>query len=359
MADTTLANIKAAEDATQIPNTSPAGAWAEFRAGLERLAANSPQASAESRTTLERLLSDNTPPSLDDFRAGLEMLDNRATVEALIGPELLAALNAPQMPNTPQASAMPPTGQDVLSAAQTKNGVTIQKVRLESSDISRFIEIRPPIRRLPNETPMYIEMIDSNYQPCAIQVSDGSIIQALRLAPNPDSMIINSSKIVSKYNTMTRWVETHWGDELDTITFSGSTFSFMAYKSGSSSPGLTVVNRQTTDAYIMLKELIRFYRTNGSLYQDSGTYVPENETSFETANQYSPSVVFLNKYPEFKSRHPRESMIRERLYLRITFDFVSFVGYFETFDFIEDSSSPYRFTYSAIFKSERTKFILG
>jgi hypothetical protein len=267
--------------------------------------------------------------------------------------------DATQQPNTPQASAAPPTGIDVLSAAQTKNGVTIQKVRLESSDLSRFIELRPPIRRLPDETPIYIEMIDSNFQPCAIQVSDGTVIQALRLAPNPDSMIINSSKIINKYNTMTRWVETHWGDELDTVNFSGSTFSLMAYKSDNVSPGLSVVNRQTTDTYKMLKELIRFYRTNGSLYQDSVTYVPENETSFETANQYSPTVRFLDTYPEFKNRHPREATIRERLYIRITFDFVSFIGYFEAFDLTEDASSPYRFTYSANFKSERTKFILG
>lgn len=242
----------------------------------------------------------------------------------------------------------------------------IQKVACNPSDQSRFIEIRPPLRRLANETPFFVEMIDSNGQPCAIQYPDNTIVQALKMAPNPDSFVINSAKIVNRYNTMTRWVEEHWGDDMDTVNFSGSTFSFMAIVTEDAMPGLSVANRRDTEAYQMLKELVKFYRTNGCIYQDSITYFPQYEITtvdgFNKSGNASPldtTNAFLGKYPSFVNHHPRDGLVRERLYIKITFDYVSFIGYFESFDITEDSANPFRFTYSAIFKAEKTTWIMG
>jgi hypothetical protein len=161
---------------------------------------------------------------------------------------------------------------------------------------------------------------------------------------------------------MTRWVEEHWGDENDSITFSGSTFSFMAYTPDPPKPGLTTAYRRDTQSYQMLKELVNFYRINGCIYQDGVTYATEDQISDPIPNNSAnidATASFLKRFPEFVQRHPLEGTIRERLYIRITFDYVSFVGYFESFDLIEDSTNPYKMNYDIAFKSERTKYILG
>jgi hypothetical protein len=235
----------------------------------------------------------------------------------------------------------------------------IKKVTLNSTDESRFVEIRPPIRRLPNETPVYIEMIDANMQPCAIQMSNGITIQALRLAPNPDTMTINSAKIVNRYNTMTRWVEEHWGDEMDTVNLSGSSFSFLSFVPDNVKPGLSVTNRRNTDSYKMIKELVKFYRTNGCIYQDRDTYLSNDENSTNKSAASDSLDRFLSDNPSFRGNHPRAGMIQERLYIKFSFDYVSFIGYLESFDLIEDSASPYRLTYNIIYKAEKTIFVLG
>jgi hypothetical protein len=266
------------------------------------------------------------------------------------------AVNENKESVSPPVEDIPPA--NLLTTNLDAHGLVIEKVRLDASDYTRFLEIRPPLRRLPNEVPIYVEMVDANRNPCAIQVSDGVIVQALRLSPNPNNMTINSSKIINRYSTMTRWVEDHWGDDLDTIGITGTSFSFMANISETHKPGLTATYRRDTEAYKMMKELIRFYRMNGCIYQDATQYATEEELNSGNEN-FTPVSTFLNKYPNFIQRHPREGMIRERLYIRLTLDYVSFIGFFESFDLTEDSSSPYMFTYSASFKSERTKYILG
>jgi hypothetical protein len=239
-----------------------------------------------------------------------------------------------------------------ITALSTTNNVT--KKAYEIGDRAPFIEIRPPIARVPNEVPMYAEMVDSNTRTCVFVAEDGTIIQALKLSPNPNSIIVNSSKMINRYNTMTRWVEEHWGDEIDMITISGSSFSLMAFQPA---VGLSVVNRNNTAAYLYLKELIKFYRTNGCLFQDNSY---ERAVSNKTELSDDDAVYrFLKDNPSFCHSHPMRGMIKERVLIRITLDYVSFLGYFENFDLIEDSASPYRFTYNITFKSERTKLIVG
>jgi len=235
----------------------------------------------------------------------------------------------------------------------------IKKIIVNSTDKNRFVEIRPPIRRLPNEIPVYMEMIDANLQPCSIQISNGVTIQALRLAPNPDTMTINSAKIVNRYSTMTRWVEEHWGDEMDVVNLSGSSFSFLSFVPEDVSPGLSVVSRRDTNAYKMIKELVKFYRTNGCIYQDRDTYLSNDEISINKSPESNSVDKFLLENPSFKGNHPRAGMIQERLYIKLSFDYVSFIGYLESFDLIEDSASPFRMTYNIIYKAEKTSFVLG
>jgi hypothetical protein len=140
------------------------------------------------------------------------------------------------------------------------------------------------------------------------------------------------------------------------ITISGSSFSLMVFQPEGSPPGLSVANRNSTAAYSYMRELIRFYRTNGCLF-----YGNEYEQGNPDEEIPSESAVyrFLTDNPSFYQNHPMRGMIKERVLIRITLDYTSFLGYFENFDLIEDSSSPYRFIYNITFKSERTKLIIG
>jgi hypothetical protein len=315
----------------------------------------------------------NTPASRVDIPVSASTSTRVAAAAPVAAPVAVPAAVAP----TPApVAAIPDRPPHIITPGVKvpKGDVdVIEKVLDNAADMGRFLEIRPPIRRLPNETPFFIEMLDANAQPCSIQLPDGTVIQALKLAPNPDNLVISSAKIINKYNTMTRWVEEHWGDDMDTVSFSGSTFSFMSYGPGS---GLTAANRIDTNSYQMLKALVKFYRMNGCIYQDSNTYessdtIAETNTKSDMdftkidQSQYGSvlgnisTTSFLLKYPSFDGDHPRAGLVKERLYLKLTFDYVSFVGYFDSFDVTEDSANPFRMTYNALFKAERTKYALG
>lgn len=226
---------------------------------------------------------------------------------------------------------------------------------------SNVVEIQPPyVRKVPNETPMIIDYVDSNIKPVLIEFQDGAKLEALKLTPNPDSLVISSSKIINRYNTMTRWVEEHWGDEIDNINFSGSTYSFNVRVDDGKYTGLTAMQRNSSEAYKFLKALVDIYRTNGYLYQEKNGYAsskaPQNDKE-----QFDYTMVnrYLLQNPSFQNNHPRQGMIRERLYNRISFDYVTFLGYFESFDITEDSSNPYRLVYNTVFKAEKTIWTVG
>lgn len=245
----------------------------------------------------------------------------------------------------------------VLILGPTKNW----KICHNPSDKTSIVEIVPPyVKRLPNVQPMIIDMVDSNIRPISIEFEEGYRIVALKLFPNPDSLSISSSKIVNRYNTMTRWVEEHWGDDMDTINFSGSTYSFNAEIKAGSRTGLTTVYRNYSESYKFLKALVDLYRVNGYLYQEPNGYsMTKVPTTDRESFEYTMVNRFLLQNPIFQNNHPRHGMIRERLYIRISFDYITLLGYFESFDITEDVSSPFRLLYSTVFKAEKTIWTVG
>lgn len=230
----------------------------------------------------------------------------------------------------------------------------LSQEELKSLGITEPIEIRPPYtKRIPNENPFYIRMLDSDLKECGMLIKD-TVITSLRISPNPQTFTINSAKIITRYNTMTRWVEEHWGDEIDSITFSGSTYAFIGYPT--MNVGLTNYYQNSTYAYGMFRELASLFDTNGMLYQDN--------ISYEGASAENPSLavtLFLNDTDntQFRNNHPRAGLAKERIYLNLLFDYVSLLGYFETFDISEDSEKPFNFVYNSIFKAEKTQYNIG
>jgi hypothetical protein len=194
-----------------------------------------------------------------------------------------------------------------------------------------------------NGTPVFFEMVDSTGALQGVQFQ-GNYIETLKLTPNPDTLTVTSGKKITRSMAMTGWVEEHWGDDIDTISLSGSTFSFFTLDNG-----LTNEFRDQTAAYAFIKELIYYYQVNGCIYQGSDDYEASDSLSVKE---------FMYNNPEFVNNHPRKGMMKERLYIKMYYDYLTLFGRFETFDIIEDASVPFRLKYNIIFKAERTLYNL-
>jgi len=229
----------------------------------------------------------------------------------------------------------------------------IMKIKLPYGKYNNEREIRPEYtKRNKGEKKFILDMVDSTGQSYLMSMGDCSIVSAISLTPTPDSLVINSSKIINRYHTMTRWIEEHWGDEIDTITFSGGTFGLFEYYDDREyqGEGLSVVNRRKTKPYEMLKEIVKLYRTNGMLYHDAKSYDDSSLTQEfirDRSNSY-----FLNN-------HPRRGLPKERLYIKLHYDYITCLGYIDSFDLTEDSSSPFRLRYSMTYRSEKTIYNQG
>lgn len=207
-------------------------------------------------------------------------------------------------------------------------------------------------RRRPSGDFFTVEMIappakdHSTPQIYPLEARNGEIITSIRLQMSPGSLVLNASKRVNTVQTMTRWVEEHWGDEMDQITFSGKTFAFI---NTSSKEGLTVLNRTGTDAFKELQHLVKIYKLNGCAFQadepDAGTELRE---FFNYADPAQPLQV---------RTHPRVGFVKYRLYIRLRCDFVNLVGFFESFDVTEDVSGPFNLGYNVSFRAEHTQWL--
>jgi hypothetical protein len=185
-----------------------------------------------------------------------------------------------------------------------------------------------------------------------IEGPEGVKISSLKLNMSPASLVINGSKIISRTQTLTRWVEEHWGDEMDMVNFNGSTFAFIRFPGEGErvGGGLCVESRGMTEPFKELQHLVNIYKMNGAVYQQE-RIDDKNEVPREFFNYANPSQ------PQIVRRHPRVGFIKQRLYIRIRCDFAEFIGFFESFDVTEDASSPYALNYNVSFKSEYTRWL--
>jgi hypothetical protein len=217
-----------------------------------------------------------------------------------------------------------------------------------------------------------VEMLGYNpgfSEPVRVNVptAEGSAsISSLKLNLSPNSLTINTGKKIQRTQTLTRWVEEHWGDEMDQISFTGSTFAFLDY--GYNKEGLTVAKRTDTDPYKELQHLVRIYQANGCIYQkadlnldaiDSKDMV--NEQTLDLSVFKAQERSFFNyadpSNPFTVNKHPRSGMVKSRLYVRLKSDIVENIGYFDSFDVIEDANKPFNLSFSVSFKSEQTKWL--
>lgn len=223
----------------------------------------------------------------------------------------------------------------------------------------------------PTALPFFVEMVDKDNQPVTLpwppdrnkdkDSEDSQRILGIKFIINPASLSVNMSKIVNRMQSMTGWVEEHWGEEIDTITLSGSSATFVTgrtllrnvreqmiknatdraqarsdfYKhlgfndnnfvdqdnrpSLRLAPGLTTRYRRKSLSYEQMRDLVKIFQSNGCLFDNQG-------------------------------------FVKDRMFIRLCFDYSSYLGYFESLDLTEDAEAPFRFTYTITFKSEKTEY---
>jgi len=138
------------------------------------------------------------------------------------------------------------------------------------------------------------------------------ILPALYFQYNPQTMKLDHSKIMNRYATFGGMIEEQWGEELDTITCSGTTGGFL-----DQDLGYTTIGRSNTLAYHKFEDILDIYRNNGNVYDDMGRIIKKG-------------------------------------YLNLFFDPTTYFGEFESFNYAEDASNPYRFTFDFVFKVDKT-----
>ena len=140
------------------------------------------------------------------------------------------------------------------------------------------------------------------------------VIPEITLHVNPQDMDFQYKKLINRVRTRGGWFEEHWGDELDIMTVSASTGSFLDIRSG-----LSVDQRWQTLSMINFREILSLFKNNATFSNDQGAVVSQGQ-------------------------------------VRIDYDNFKFYGQFSNFNFDEDETQPFRFTFNFTFEVKRTVF---
>jgi hypothetical protein len=177
------------------------------------------------------------------------------------------------------------------------------------------------------------------------------VIYGVELMINPASLSTNISKIINRTQTMTCFIEDHWGEEIDTITLQGFTAAFVTgaqdiytsrvhqnsptknylerttgavqgirgYGSGihDDEIGLTTSQRRRSVSYRHFKRLLDLFRVNGCFFDSFG-------------------------------------LVFKRYYIMVSYGSSAYKGFFESIDVTETAENPFRFQYTITFKSQET-----
>jgi hypothetical protein len=128
---------------------------------------------------------------------------------------------------------------------------------------------------------------------------------------NPKSMNLKYSRKVERTQTLTGWVEEHWGDDVQSISFSQVTGAFMRMYSGLSNttnPAYGGTRRETL-AYDSYLDMLALFHNNGSVYDSFGRVALQGS-------------------------------------IKCTFDGGVYLGWMESFNPTQSVNSPYQFEVS-------------
>lgn len=142
----------------------------------------------------------------------------------------------------------------------------------------------------------------------------------LVLHVNPRTMQFSYSKQIERMQTRGGWVEFHWGDAAEEVTFDSATGGFMRLYSGLSNTtgyGTGTQGRRETIAYDKYVDLLALFHNNGAIYDASNNIVVQG-------------------------------------YVKMTYDGGTHIGWFDgQFTVNEDANKPYMFELTTRFIIDR------
>ena len=153
-------------------------------------------------------------------------------------------------------------------------------------------------------------------------------IEGTQTPPPPLTMLINPANLdiaytplINETRTLGGFIHEFWGEQLTTLSASGQTA--MAYDNH----GITNLNMRTSEAYQNFVRLMNIYKNNGKDYSENRNTLalkanPDRIMSFGTI-----IMTYIDK---------------------------EYQGYFESFNYKEDSTKPFSLQYDFSFKIVRT-----
>lgn len=204
----------------------------------------------------------------------------------------------------------------------------------------------------PSKIKFYITTVDSKGNNVTYKTRGRSFL-GLVLLINPASLSANMAKMVSRSQTMSGWVEDHWGEELDTITFQGSSASFLWAGPEQPSGPLKQTPQEIQDMYNNYMNIpdVGINEPIG-LGDYTGLTVKRRRDTL-SYDEFRRIVHLMNSNAtNFDTR----GLVRARKFIQLGYDYAAYRGYFESIDITEDSETPFKFIYTATFKAEKTIF---
>jgi len=223
--------------------------------------------------------------------------------------------------------------------------------------------------------PFILAMIDSSGAlqnlpfPPQEGLSSTDTIMGVELMVNPRTISNNQSKIINRTQTMTSFLEEHWGDELDVLSFQGQSATFVTGGNdlysiknsvGNSPTREFLLSKGQSDPKLLARSLLfnyagtSFSATDGMGMNDTeiGITVSKRRQTV-SYHQFKRLVDLIRANGCF---FDSMGMLSRRYSIQLSYGSMAFKGYFENIDITEEASNPYKFTFTITFKSQETIF---
>jgi len=169
-------------------------------------------------------------------------------------------------------------------------------------------------RRTSGSRPVVFDILAPDRETSLLNLDgDGQGDLRLVLHVNPRSMSFSYSKQIERTQTRSGFVEFHWGDAAEEITFDAATGGFMRMYTGLSNIAAGPQGRRETIAYDKYLDLLALFHNNGAIYDLFGNIAVQG-------------------------------------YIQLSFDGGVHIGWFDgAMTVTEDANTPYMFNLSARF----------
>jgi hypothetical protein len=222
-------------------------------------------------------------------------------------------------------------------------------------NIQSYLYNSQAVTSAPDKVKFIIQTVDGNGRPFKYVVNGYNIV-GIKLTINPSSVSVNLAKMINRTQTMSSWVEDHWGEELDTITFQGSSAGFIWEGPTpyiKTPQGVTQTAQEVRTIFNQYNDIADLGSTEPHGVGDNSGLTVKRRRDTVSYNEFRQLMQLMNANgASFDTR----GLVSDRLFIQLSYDYASYLGYFESFDLTESADTPFRFIYTITFKAEKTVY---